>query len=192
MAICELNEQAYEAELGQCVGVTGYHHWFYLKALADAFNDEFRAFAVDAGGERLGVAPLIFRRLGPVSMVNFTRGAPIGPVLRSEALRAGRMPELLRELRPVLRRHLTVAARWDFLPALNVKPEDLTAPGFSAGTYKSYVLPATKSVDDCWKAMSTGRRQSIRQTEARGVVVRDSTPEEITQWFPEQMTDLYE
>jgi hypothetical protein len=40
--------------------------------------------------------------------------------------------------------------------------------------------------------MSTGRRQSIRQTEARGVVVRDSTPEEITQWFPGQLSALYE
>ena len=95
MTICELNEQIYEAELSQCVGVTGYHHWFFLEALADAFNYEFRAFAVDSGGERLGVAPLVFRRLGPVSMVNFTPVCPFGPVLRGEALRAGRMTELL-------------------------------------------------------------------------------------------------
>jgi hypothetical protein len=192
MVLCELDdEQAYEAEISQCVGVSGYHHWFFLRALADAFNYEFRAFAVDSGGERLGVAPLIFRRLGPVSMVNFTPVAPAGPVLRGEALRAGRMTELLQGLRPVLRRHLTVAARWDFTPALNVKPEELTAPGYTAGTWENYVLPATKSVDDCWKAMSAGRRQSIRKTEAQGVFVRDSTPEEITQWFPEQMAALH-
>jgi hypothetical protein len=58
-------------------------------------------------------------------------------VLRGEALRAGRVTELLRELRPVLRRHLTVAARWDFPPDLKVKPEDLTAPGYAAGTKHS-------------------------------------------------------
>jgi hypothetical protein len=192
MTICELDEHAYEAELSQCVGVTGYHHWFFQKALADAFNYKFRALAVDSAGERLGVVPLLFRRRGPVTTVNYsTPVAPAGPVLRGEALRAGRMTELLRELRPVLLRHLTVAARWDFLPDLNVQPENLTAAGRRAGTWENYVVPATKSADDCWKAMSTGRRQSIRQTEARGVAVRDSTPEEITQWFPEQMTALY-
>ncbi len=192
MAICELDdEQAYEAELSQCVGATGYQHWFFQQALADALNYKFRAFAVDSGGERLGFAPLLFRRLGPVTTANFSP-VPAGPVLRGEALRAGRMTELLRELRPVLRRHLTVAARWDLHPDLNVKPEDLIAAGRRAGTWENYILPATKSADDCWKAMSSGRRQSIRQTEARGIVVRDSTPEEITQWFPEQMTALYE
>lgn len=41
--IQELNdEQAYEAELSQCIGVTGYHHWFFLTALADALDFKFR------------------------------------------------------------------------------------------------------------------------------------------------------
>jgi hypothetical protein len=192
VTILELDdEQGYEAEIGQCVGVTGYHHWFFLTALAEAFNYEFRALAVDSGGERLGVAPLLFRRRGPVSMVNFLPVGPIGPLLRGEALRAGRMSELLRALAPVLRRHLTVATRWDFAPDLNVTAGDLAAAGYAPFTWESFVIPATRSVDDCWKAMSTGRRQSIRQTEARGVVVRDSTQEEISQWFPGQMSDLY-
>jgi hypothetical protein len=185
------DEQGYEAAISECVGVTGYHHWFFLKALADAFSYEFRAFAVDSGGKHLGVAPLLFRRRGPVSTVNFLPVGPIGPLLCGEALRAGRMVELLRGLAPVLRRHLTVATRWDFMPDLNVTADDLAAAGYAPFTWESFVIPATKSVDDCWKAMSTGRRQSIRQTEARGVVVRDSTQEEITQWFPGQMSDLY-
>ena len=191
--IYELNdEQAYEAEISQCVGVTGYHHWFFLSALAEAFNYEFRAFSVDSGGERLGVAPLLFRRRGPVSTVNFLPVGPTGPLLRGEAMRAGRIGELIRGLAPVLRRHRTVATRWDFSPEINVNTDDLAAQGFEVFKWESFVIPATKSVDDCWKAMSTGRRQSIKKTEARGVVVEDSTPEEITQWFPEQMSDLYE
>src|ERR1700749_1363849 len=96
------DEHTYEAEVSQCVGVTGYHHWFFLRALADALNFEFRAFAVDAGGERLGVVPLLFRRSGPVSMVNFLPVGCIGPVIRGEALRAGRMPELLLGMEAVL------------------------------------------------------------------------------------------
>lgn len=186
------DEQAYEAEISQCVGVSGYHHWFFLTALADAFNYEFRAFAVDSGGERLGVAPLLFRRRGPVSTVNFLPVGPIGPVVRGEVLRAGRIGEVLRGLGPVLRRHRTVAARWDFSPAVNVNAGDLAGQGLEVFEWESFVMPPTKSVDDCWKAMSTGRRQSIRQTQARGVTAEDSSQEEITQWFPQQMSDLYE
>src|ERR1700753_2136986 len=115
--ILELDdEQAYEAEVSQCVGTTGYHHWFFLSALADALGYEFRAFAVDSGGERLGVVPLLFRRSGPVSTANFLPVGCIGPVVRGEALRAGRVGELLRGAEPVLRRHRGVAARWGGAP----------------------------------------------------------------------------
>jgi len=186
------DEQTYEAEVSQCVGVTGYHHWFFLSALADALHYEFRAFAVDSDGERLGVVPLLFRRSGPVSTVNFLPVGCIGPVIRGEALRAGRIGELLRGTTPVLRRHRTVACRWAFSPGLHLGPEQLAIPGFQLFEWENFVMAAAKSVDDAWKSMSTGRRQSIRQTEKRGVVVEDSSAEEISQWFPGQMSALYE
>ncbi len=191
--IQELNdEQAYEAELSQCIGVTGYHHWFFLRALADALDFEFRAFAVDSAGERLGVVPLFFRRSGPVSMVNFLPVGCIGPVIRGEALRAGRIGELLSGVGPVLLRHRTGAIRWAFSPGLRLGTGNLAGAGLEVFEWESFVLSATKSVDDCWKSMSTGRRQSIRQTEKRGVIVEDSSAEEIAQWFPAQMNALYE
>jgi hypothetical protein len=59
------DEQAYEAEVSQCVGMTGYHHWFFLSALAEALGYEFRAFALDSGGERLGAVPLLSAAAGP-------------------------------------------------------------------------------------------------------------------------------
>ena len=83
MTIHELdNEQAYEAELSQCVGVTGYHQWFFLQAIADALNLEFRAFAVEFEAEFLGVVPLLFRRRGPISTVNILPIGCIGPLIR--------------------------------------------------------------------------------------------------------------
>jgi hypothetical protein len=186
------DEQTYEAEVSQCVGVTGYHHWFFLSALADALGYEFRAFAVDSGGECLGVVPLLFRRSGPVAIVNFLPVGCIGPVIRGAALRAGRIGELLRGAGPVLRSHRVVAARWAFSPGLHLGPEDLAIPKYEAFEWENFVVSADKSVDDIWKSMSTGRRQSVRQTERRGVVVTDSLAEEITEWFPGQMTALYE
>src|SRR3984957_13487384 len=88
------DEQTYEAEVSQCVGVSGYHHWFFLSALADALGYEFRAFAVDSGGERRGVVPLLFRRSGPVSTANFLPGGCPGPLTGGGALRGGRTGEL--------------------------------------------------------------------------------------------------
>lgn len=186
------NEHAYEAEVSQCAGVTGYHHWFFLSALADALDYEFRAFAVDSGGERLGVVPLLFRRLGPVSTANFLPVGCIGPVIRGDALRAGRLGELLRGAAPVVRRHRAVAIRWAFSPGLPLRAGDRAIPGFSVFEWENFCMPASTSVDDCWKRMSTGRRQSIRQTEARGVTIADSSAEEIAEWFPVQLSARYE
>jgi Acetyltransferase (GNAT) domain len=186
------DEQAYESEVSQCVGMTGYHHWFFLSALADALGLDFRAFAIDSGGERLGVVPLLFRRSGPVSMANFLPVGCIGPLIRGEALRAGRIGELLIGTDAVLLRHRTVAARLAFAPGLSLSREDLAIRKYEAFEWENFVMPAAKSVDDIWKSMSTGRRQSVRQTEKRGVTVADSLPEEITEWFPGEMSSLYE
>jgi predicted N-acyltransferase len=158
-------------------------------------NFEFKAIAVESGGERLGVVPLVFQRRGPVSMANFTPIGAVGPVIRGEALRAGRVDELLSGVRPILRRHRTVAARWSFSPNLNLRPEDLTKSGFEVFPWENYVIPGTKSVDDLLKSMSRSRRQSInrhiRRGQDRGVSVEEASAEEIARILPEQITDLY-
>lgn len=190
------DEYAYEAEVSQCVGVTGYHHWFFLTALADALNCEFRAFAVDSAGERLGVLPLLFRRRGPVSTANFIPVGCVGPVIRGEAMRARRAGDLLKGAEPVLRRHRTVAARWAFSPGLKVSAQDLANSGFVVSDWENYVIPGTMSVDDLLKSMSRSRRQSInrhlRRGEDRGVSVASATAEEVTRYLPEQISAVYE
>jgi hypothetical protein len=79
------DEQAYEAEISQCVGVTGYHHWFFLNALADAHNYKFQAFAVGSAGERLGVVPCFSGAVDPYRLRTSFRSVCIGPVIRGEA-----------------------------------------------------------------------------------------------------------
>ena len=195
--ICVLeDEQAYEAELSQCVGVTGYHHWFFLSALADALNCDFQAFAVDSGADRLGVVPLFFQRRGPVTTANYIPFGYIGPAIRGEAHRAGRMEELLDGIRPVLRRHLTIAARWWLSPGLKLDPAALAARGFSVITWENYVIPGTKSVDDFLKSLPTSRRQSINRTLRRakdhGMAVCQPSADEIVQWLPRQVEAISE
>lgn len=186
------DEQAYEAEASQCVGMTGYHHWFFLTAMAEAFHLKFRVFAVDANGERLGLVPLLFRRRGPVSTVNYLPIGCIGPLLRGETLREGRVADLVKAVEPVLWRHRTAVTQWGFSPAVNVRPEHLAMPGFDVDEHESFVLPATKSPEDCLKAMSRVRRQSIRQSEGHGLTVTDASAEEITGWLPAQIGEAYQ
>jgi hypothetical protein len=192
MSLIELSDEAsYEAELGQCVGVTGYHRWFFLSALADAFRMRMRAFAVDVGGERLGVVPLLFRPRGPVSTVNFLPVAGVGPVLRGEALRAGRVLELLRAVEPVLLRERTVVTKWSFAPGLKVDLGVLAGRGFEVSHVESYAVPATKSVEDYLKGLVPKQRAAILRGERRGLRTGPSTHEDITGWLPVWLSGGY-
>jgi len=182
------DEASYEAEIRQCVGVTGYHRWFFLSALAEAFGMRMRAFAVDVGGERLGIAPLLFRRRGPVSTVNFLPVCGIGPVLRGEALRAGRVQEMLRALEPVLLRERTVVTKWSFAPGVPVNLDALAGRGFRISPVATYAIPATKSVDDYLKGLAPKQRAAVRRGERRGLSTGPSTREDITDWLRESIS----
>lgn len=192
-AIHELgDEQSYEAQVRQCVGVTGFHHWFFLSAVAEAFNAKFRAYAVESDGQPLGIVPLLFRRRGPVSTVNyFPSLSYIGPLLRREAFRTGRMSELVGAVEPILRKYRTVKTVWSFSPGLNMNTDQLTMPGFDAVEKDSYTIPATRLVDDCWTSMSQLRRRSIRHCISNGISAADSSAAEITRWLPEQISKGY-
>src|SRR5579859_7744387 len=133
------DERDYEAELGQCAGVTGFHRWFFLTAFAEALGFRMRIFAVDAGSERLGVVPMLFRRRGPASTVNYLPVSCIGPLLRGAALRSGRACEMLRAVEPVLLRERAVVTRWAFSPGLEVGAERLAARGFDVTRTENYM-----------------------------------------------------
>jgi hypothetical protein len=197
MALHELSdEQAYEAELAHCVGVTGYHRWFFLAALAEALGLRLRAFAVSAGGNgaggRLGVVPLLLRRRGPVSTVNYLPVPHIGPVLTGDALRAGRLPEVLGALEPVLLRERAVVTQWSFAPGVAVPEADLRAGGFEVSHPANYLVPGSTSVEDYLKGLAPKQRAAIRRGDARGLRAGPSSLGEITRWFPERVGGPYQ
>jgi hypothetical protein len=195
MTLDELSdEQAYEAELADCVGVTGFHRWFFLSALAEALGLRLRAFAVSAGvgGERLGVVPLLLRRRGPVSTVNYLPVPHVGPVLTGDALRAGRLPEVLGALEPVLLRERAVVTKWSFAPGVAVPEADLLPAGFEVSRQANYLIPATTSVQDYLKGLTRKQRYAIRRSEAAGLRAEPSSLDEITRWFPERVSEPYQ
>jgi CelD/BcsL family acetyltransferase involved in cellulose biosynthesis len=184
------DEASYEAEIDQCVGVTGYHHWFFLSALAEAFGMRMRAFAVDAGGERLGVVPLLFRRRGPVSTANFLPVMGTGPMLRAGALQAGRAVDLLRAVEPVLLRERTVVTKWSFAPRLEVDLNGLTEYGFEVGTADSYAVPGALSVEGYLKGLSHTYRRKMIGLERHGLRAEPSTRADILEWLPVQISRM--
>ena len=178
------DEQEYEAELSHCVGVTAYHRWFFMSAFAEALGLRMRAFAVDSGGERLGVIPLLLRRRGPVSTVNQVPVTCVGPVMRGETLRSGRVDEMLRAVEPVLRAERAVVTKWAFTPGLDVDISPLAARGFQLASVENFVIPGTKSIEDYLKGLAPKQRAAIRRGGLRGLSTGPSTRQEITEWFP--------
>ncbi len=182
------DERAYEAELAECAGVTGYHRWFFITALAAALGLRLRAFAVDSEAGPLGVVPLLFRRRGPVSTVNYLPVSQIGPVLRGEALRSGRADEMLRAVEPVLRAERTIVTRWAFSPGLDAGAVSLAERGFTVSREESFAVPGTMSVEDYLKGLAPKQRAAVRRGGLRGLTVGASTRDEITRWFPRQLS----
>jgi GNAT acetyltransferase-like protein len=182
------NERAYEAELQECAGVTGFHRWFFLTALAAALGLRMRAFAVDSGAESLGVVPLLLRPRGPLSTVNHLPAARIGPVLRGPALRAGRADELVRAVEPLLLAECAVVTRWAFSPGRELGADRLAARGFGVRYEENFVVSGAKSVEDYLKGLPPKQRAAIRRAAARGLTVGPSSAEEITRWFPWQVS----
>lgn len=159
--------------------------------MADAFGMRFRAYAVETRGECLGVVPLLLRRRGPVSTVNYGPVGCIGPVLRGDALRAGRVRELLRAIEPVLLRERVVVTMWSFPPGVDVGEDELAMPGFKVMPTENLMVPATKLVEDYLKSLAPKQRAAIRRCETRGMRAVESTREEITQWLPEQVSAVH-
>jgi hypothetical protein len=182
------DERAYEAELAECAGVTGYHRWFFLTTFAAALGLRMRAFAVDSDTGPLGVVPLLFRRRGPLSTVNYLPVSQIGPVLRGEALRSGRAAEMLHAVEPVLRAERTAVTRWAFSPGLDTAAGSLAALGFTLTREESFVVPATMSVEDYLKRLTPKQRAAVRRGGLRGLTAGASTRDEITRWFPWQLS----
>jgi hypothetical protein len=182
------DERAYEAELAECAGVTGYHRWFLITALAAALGLRLRAFAVDSEAGPLGVVPLLFRRRGPVSTVNYLPVSQIGPVLRGEALRSGRADEMLRAVEPVLRAERTIVTRWAFSPGLDASAVSLAERGFTVSREESFAVPGTMSVEDYLKGLAPKQRAAVRRGGLRGLTAGASTRDEITRWFPRQLS----
>jgi hypothetical protein len=181
-------EQDYEAELAECAGVTGFHRWFFLRALSDALGLRFRAFAVDCADGPLGVVPVLLRRRGPVSTANYLPVPHVGPVLRN-----GRLAETLNAIDPFLLRARAVVTKWGFAPAPGAPADQacLSRKGYEVTRLENFVVPRYLSPEKYLAGLAPKVRGKLRQGESRGLLAGPSTPEEIMQWLPGQVSAPY-
>jgi Acetyltransferase (GNAT) domain len=187
------NEGAYEAQLAACAGVTGFHHWFFLRALSDALGLRFRAFAVDAAGSPAGVLPVLLRRRGPLSTANYLPVPHVGPVLRTDGMRAGMtLEDEVRAAEPYLLRERTVVTKWMFGPGIAVDRAMLADRGFEVAVRDNFVVPADRPAAEHLATLPAKLRSEIRSGLARGMQAGPSTREEILSWFPARVATPYE
>lgn len=182
------DEESYETEISTCPGVTGFHRWFFLTALAEATGLRFRAFAITSGGTKIGVLPLLFRRRGPVSTVNYLPVPHIGPLLCSgQALEV-----LLHAADAHLFRQRAVVTKWNFAPTVHVEEGLLERRGFKVSRDRNYVVSSDKTLEEHLATLSPRQRRYLKQSEAKGMHARSSTPEEVRAWFPQRVDTPYQ
>ncbi|HTU07437.1 MAG TPA: GNAT family N-acetyltransferase [Trebonia sp.] len=186
-----VDEEAYEAELVKCAGVTGFHRWFFLRALSDALGLRFRAFAIDSGGSPAGVLPVLLRRRGPVSTANYLPVPHVGPVFRPPGT-AELLAGALRAADRYLLYERVVVTKWSFAPGLEVDRAVLAGRRFELSEEENFVVPADRSAADHLASLPQKLRSEIRSGLARGMRAGPSTREEILSWFPARVTAPYE
>jgi CelD/BcsL family acetyltransferase involved in cellulose biosynthesis len=181
------SEEDYEAEIAKCAGVTGYHRWFVLDAIARVLELRFEAFAVEVNGETIGVFPVLLRRRGLISAANDLSIPHVGPLLRDPS----HLGDVLSAADSYLRRQRAVVTKWRFAPGSNVAPEVVTAFGFLVSPEEHFVVPADRSPADHLAAMKRGQRQELRLAESRGLHARAAHIPEIADWFADRVGDAY-
>lgn len=177
------DERMYEAALGHCDGVTGFHHWFFLEALAEGFGLRPRGFLITRGGEPIGLVPVILRPRGPFRSANLLPLMYAGPIARK-----GELGGVLAAIEPVLRRERVVATKWSFAPSFTPDAAALHQLGFHIGVQQIFVIPHAVAPQQRWRLLSGNLRRVIRQLRLDGAECGPSTREEIVEVFPSLAT----
>lgn len=186
-ALEELGEDDYETEIQKCTGVTGYHRWFFLKALSESLGFQLRVFAVEKGGATVGVVPVVLMRRGPLLTSNYLPILHVGPLMRDAAY----LDDVLAAAERYRRRHLVVAMRWAFAPGATIQTEPLTRRGFQVETLQNFFVPADRSPGEHLAAITGRRRRDIKVWQDRGATAGPADPEEVKDWFVGEVGHAY-
>lgn len=188
IAMQELGEEDYEAEIAKCIGVTGFHRGFFLNALSESIGFRIRTFAVQKDGATIGVLPIALQRRGPVSVSNYLPVPHVGPLLRDGT----NLADVVTAAEPYLRRKLAADQKWAFGPGAPVTAEPLAGLGYQVRVDENFYVPADRSPAAHLAAMSGDRRRDIKLGKSHGITAELADTQEIREWFAERVAGTYE
>jgi len=149
-----------------CAGfadATAFHRYDFLQSVAPSLHCQFIPLMVTFRKQVIGVAPLLVKRLGPFSSINWAPFPYLGPLVPPELI-----PATLSALSLEARRLRAVNHQQSFASLI---PTD-SASGFTCATDRTFVIPLDgRSDKDLLAAMSTSRRQQINRAIRHGFEV---------------------
>jgi CelD/BcsL family acetyltransferase involved in cellulose biosynthesis len=156
-------------------GGTFFHSHLFLSTVSEGLGLGLDLQAAVIGGERVGAVPIVLKRLGPVSTINWLPFPYVGPLVPPDAL-APTLAALVRH-----ERRVRSVRSQNVL--LTYRPE--TFPGYTSSVDRTFVVPLEgRSDDDLLHGMSSRRRSAIRRADRNGLRVREATEREVTQLLP--------
>ena len=165
-------------------GATVFHSCDFLQSVAPPLRCRFVPLLVFHRGRPTGAAPLLIKRLGPFSTINWVPFPYLGPLVPDPLV-----PATLRALRAEARKRRTLNHQQSFCRAI----ADPGAGGFTAGAERTFVIPLSgRSDEDLLGAMHNGHRWQIRRARRAGIEVRPAQPgdfELLDRWLDQMYSE---
>ncbi|MEA3214011.1 MAG: hypothetical protein QOJ19_167 [Acidimicrobiia bacterium] len=149
--------------------VTPFHTFRWLALAAAMTGTRFMPLVVRFAGEDVGVAPLMIRRRGVVSLANWLPFPYLGPLVPVDLLGAS-----LDALRPRENFSGVIRQQQSFAPETGVDERSLTARGFSVRYDPTYVVDTRPTEEQMWAALEGRCRTKIRKAEREGVLIEEA------------------
>jgi hypothetical protein len=165
------------------IGATIFHSWEWLSWIAPRVNCRFVPLLVQRGGETVGLAPMLVRSSKLWQTANVLP-FPVGPLVHAELL--AQTSSLVKRWAI---RHRIVSLTLTVHPTSGAPEGALAEAGLNEISDETFLIDlAGKTVDEVFASFSSDARSAIRRSVKRGVSIRPSTPEELSELLPK----LYE
>jgi hypothetical protein len=162
---------------------TFFHKHAFLSTIADGLGLTLDLRAAVADGTPVGAVPLVLKRLGPLTTVNWLPFPYVGPLVPPTALAS-----TLTALRRYQRRRRCVRAQHILL---DEQPTGFD--GYACSVDRTFTIPLTgRSDDDLLSSMNVDRRRVVRRAMRNGMQIRSATQGEVTDLLPRLFAVTFE
>jgi hypothetical protein len=148
---------------------TAFHDHSWLALAAGMTGTTFVPLVVMCGGADIGVAPVLVRRRGVLSILNWVPFPYVGPLVSRDMLGS-----TLGALNRWVVRHRVIRQQQSFPPGADVDDGALVGRGFAVQHDSTYVVRIRPSAEQQWVALDSRCRNAIRKAQALGVRVEDA------------------